>query len=64
MLVMKINWVSTSDVAYKFWCKAKKKNNCLVSGNPTDPTFLGPTLKNFLGILIDFHVFCIEFFFQ
>ena len=26
--------------------KAKKKN--LVSGNPTDPTFLGPTL-NFLG---------------
>ena len=41
-----------------------KKNNCLVSGNPTDPTFWGPTLKNFWGILIDFHVFCIEFFFQ
>ena len=27
-------------------CKAKKKN-CLVSGNPTDPTFLGPTLNFF-----------------
>ena len=39
---------------------------CLVSGNPTDPTFLGPTL-NFLGtsenfssifsLLNDFHAF-------
>ena len=25
-----------------------KKKNCLVSGNPTGPSFLGPTL-NFLG---------------
>ena len=28
--------------------RAKKKKKCLVSGNPTDPIFLGPTL-NFLG---------------
>ena len=36
---------------FDFFCstldKAKKKR-CLVSGNPTDPTFKGPT-RNFLG---------------
>ena len=27
--------------------KKKKKKKCLVYGNPTDPTFLGPTLNFF-----------------
>ena len=38
----------------KLFLKAKKK--CLVYGNPTDPTFLGPTL-NFLGHLRIFLLF-------
>ena len=48
----------------------QKKKKCPVSGNPTDPTFLGPTLnffetsENFFSIfrliLNDFHAFPIQ----
>ena len=38
-----------------FYCKAKKIK-CIVSGNPTNPTFWGPTLK-ICGHLRIFSVF-------
>ena len=57
---------ATVPVYFKARFDRGQKKKCLVSGNPTDPTFLKPTLffvdvldllLYFWGILNDFHAF-------
>ena len=49
-------WVCTVFPDLSVLHKLRQKKKCLISGNPTDPTFLGPTL-NFLGHLRIFLLF-------
>ena len=52
-----VNEFGSFEIFFSNCCIIKAKKKCLVSGNPTDPTFLGPTQKCFETYEIFFCIF-------